>query len=261
MWTEELKVATQAIKQAQKEVLRYYTQDIEVKYKNHGDPITLADSKADEVLYDLIMNEFPEDGWLSEESTQDPLLALQEKRLWVVDPLDGTKDFIQKTGDFCISVALLVDSSPILGLIARPTDGRLYQAVYRKGATCNGEQIEVSSIKEHNEIKIAVSKTDNRRHMLEGSFPDWLKKNIVKVGSTALKIISVAEGLTEGFYCPWKRNIWDYCAAGLILEEAGGKITDLFGNAISWRELILPHILASNPHIHKNLLQILKRLV
>ncbi|MFX1514030.1 MAG: inositol monophosphatase family protein [Promethearchaeota archaeon] len=257
MWTDELKVASHAIKFAQEEILRYYGQDIRVDYKNQGEPVTSADIKSEEIMHKYISSEFPDDGWLSEESTQNPSLALKKKRIWVVDPLDGTQDFIQKTGDFSICVAFLVDIQPIFSLIVKPTENKLYQAIYKEGVTCNGQAIRVSSIKNQEKIRITVSKTDPRRERLEGCFPDWLKGNIVRIGSTALKIASVAEGAVEGFYCPWQRNIWDYSAARLILEEAGGRMTDLSGNEINKIALNVPNLLVTNGLTHEILLQFL----
>ncbi|MFW9991137.1 MAG: inositol monophosphatase family protein [Candidatus Odinarchaeota archaeon] len=258
MWEEEIRVALEAIKEAQKVLLDFHGQDLDVEYKSKDNPVTKADIKTDKYLRETITSEFPADGWISEEYRNDPATLQQKQRVWVVDPIDGTQDFLDKTGDFSICVALLVDSRPAFGFIAKPVENKLYGAVHGAGATCNSKPIEVSHLKDLRNVSMAVSNFEKRRQLLESHLPDWMRKNVKKIGSTALRMASVAEGTVDGFYCIWELGIWDICAPSLIVEEAGGKVTDLSGSPINWKKLRHPSFLASNGHVHASLLELLE---
>ncbi|MHA2296633.1 MAG: inositol monophosphatase family protein [Candidatus Hodarchaeales archaeon] len=258
MWEEEIRVALEAIKEAQKVLLDFHEQDLDVEYKGKDNPVTKADIKTDKYLRETIISEFPADGWISEESQNDPSTLQQKQRIWVVDPIDGTQDFIDNTGDFCICVAFLVDSQPVFGFVAKPAEDKLYSAIHHSGASCNSKPIEVSNIKDPKDTRIAVSNFEKRRRLLENYLPDWMRKNVKTIGSTGLRMASVAEGAVDGFFCVWELGIWDICAASLIVEEAGGKVTDFSGSPINWKMLKHPSFLASNGLVHADLLKLLE---
>lgn len=263
MWEEETRVAVQAIEEAKKILLDLYMEDISIDYKSKNHPVTIADVKTDKYLRDAILSEYPNDGWISEESSNDPNILQKKKRIWVVDPLDGTQDFLDQTGDFCICIAFLFKLQPIFGLIAKPAENKLYNAIHNAGVTCNSKPIEVSQLNDLKNVRIAVSNFEKRRELLKSHLPSWMQKNVKTIGSTGLKMTSVAEGVVDGFIhsneiLPMELGIWDICAASLIVEEAGGRITNLSGTPISWENMKHPSVLVTNGLIHEPLSKLLE---
>ena len=126
MFNEELIAAKVAARNAGKILMKYYkSEDNKVKMKGIDNPVTIADNEADEYLSDFLIGEFPNDGWLSEE-TVDTEERLSKDRVWIVDPLDGTKEFITKSGFFTINFALISNNKPVFGIICQPTTSSIW---------------------------------------------------------------------------------------------------------------------------------------
>ena len=231
-------------KQAGEAVLSYYDKDYKVQDKDDNSPVTEADLKSNEILLEALKKY--NYGILSEEGVPD-LSRLKAERVWIIDPLDGTKDFIDKTGEFTIMVGLVekINSEenkyrPILGVIYQPTTNDIYFAVKNKGAYVrHGAEekrpLQISLEKNWQNITMLTS----RHHSTDLEMKIAKKLGISKIANygSSLKACMVAKG--EGhinFNSSDKTWEWDVCASDIILSEAGGRLTDTKGNVIYYNK-------------------------
>ncbi|MBD3279731.1 MAG: 3'(2'),5'-bisphosphate nucleotidase CysQ [Candidatus Pacebacteria bacterium] len=228
-----------AVQQAGQAVLELYqAQDLQVNQKSNQTPVTQADLTAEKIL----QQELASFGyaWLSEES-QDDLARLNQDLVWVVDPLDGTRDFIAQTDEFTIMVALVSQNRPILGVVYQPPTKTLYwakqnQGAFKKIADQSKQKLQVSSINKFTQARILVS----RHHRLAAD-EDFIKKHhinqVVSCGSAGLKACLVADGQAELYLNSSDRtHEWDICAADIIINEAGGELIDLTGEKFIYNQ-------------------------
>lgn len=224
---------------AGEETLKYYKNDLanNIYYKDLSAPYTKADIEAEKII--LAGLSHYDYGILSEETVEQNN-RLEKKRVWVVDPLDGTVDFIQETQDFCIVIGLVEDGRVILGVIYQPVLGMLYFATLGGGAYSEilGQVPTRLFINKPNfdSLKMLVS----RNHLLE------LDRSIAKImgvkdlvarGSAGLKLGLLSAGLSDLYLNTSNKTAeWDICAGSLILQEAGGVIRDLSGNNFLWNK-------------------------
>ena len=156
MFNEELISAKVAARNAGKILMKYYeSSDKEIKMKGANNPVTVADQEADKYLFNFLTNEFPEYGWLSEE-TLDTEERLEKNRVWVVDPLDGTKEFIEGVPHFSVSIGLVENGEPVIGVIYNPATEEMFSCEKGKGVYLNGEKVSVSNKKNLINSTIAV---------------------------------------------------------------------------------------------------------
>lgn len=261
---EYIPLLKEIMKSAGKEVLRIYGGGFGVKFKSGKSPVTDADLTAQEI----IITRLKSFGYavLSEE-THDDLGRLNQEKIWILDPLDGTKDFIEHTGDFSLMIGLVEKAKPVLGVIYKPIGDKFYFAAKNSGAF-----LEMGVRK----IKLAVSKKSDpaksrmlisRHHALpkELQLAEKLKiKNISKIGSAGIKAGLLCEGKAELYLNAGDTaGEWDTCAASIILEESGGRITDMNGNNLGYNTHHARHIngfVMSNGLIHDIAVQKLSHL-
>lgn len=254
-----LKDVSEIIKKAGETVLFYYNKNYDIKDKGGDSPVTEADIVSNDIIlaglkkYDY--------GILSEESAFDNS-RLRKKRVWVIDPLDGTKDFISKTGEFTIMIGLVEAGDSIFGMVYQPLANRLYYAFRGQGAFLqeNDElvRLRVSDMKLGREIRIVSSRF--HRSDLEIELAKKLNtKKIITCGSAGLKICRIAEGKVDLNINPSdKMGEWDVCAADIILHEAGGKLTSVSGEKIVYNKKeprIKNGYMASNGLIHNSVIK------
>lgn len=249
-----LHVAFEAAKKAEKIILKYYKEDIEVDIKGDLSPVTKADVKAEKEIIDTIQSQFPSHGFLGEESVQD---IRNEEYLWIIDPIDGTKNYMRKIPLFATQIALVKDGELILGVSNAPALKELMYAEKGSGAYCNGHRIRVSTIKDlnksymlfggveyfeqHNSFKNLVSLINNTQgHRGIGDFWSY---HLLAQGKVDIMI----EAQTK---------IWDIAAVKIIIEEAGGKVTNIKGGQV---DLNTNSILATNGNLHQTVLDYLSR--
>ncbi len=216
-----LKVAIEAAEEAGKIIREIYDGDFTVKYKDaeEEDPVTLADKKSDAKIQEILLRVFPEDGWLSEE-TLDSEERLQKDWVWIVDPMDGTREFVQHIPEFSVSIGLAFKGEPVLGVILNPVAGELFTAVKGKGAFLNGRPIHVNEIPSVSKARLLVSRTYTKKGKL-----DWLRshfENFVPLGSIAYKLAAVAQGRGDAVISFHPQYEWDVCAGDILIREAGG---------------------------------------
>ena len=220
---KELKVALQAAESAGRIIMKYYRNSYEVKDKSPNNPVTTADLEANQEIYEIIMGNFPDDGWLSEE-TKDSSDRLTKSRVWIIDPIDGTKEFIEGLAQFAVSIALVEDGNPIVGILHNPATSEVFSAVSGEGAFCNGSPIQCVGCDDLKQASALVSRTEEKKGMLEGFVP--ILGDLHYIGSVAYKLGKLATGTSNLYFTVQPKNEWDICAGDLIVREAGGVVLD-----------------------------------
>ena len=242
----ELKIALYAAKKAGEIILKYYKSEYEIKDKSYRNPVTTADFEADKLLKEILLNKYPKYGWLSEE-TVDSKDRLSKDKVWVVDPLDGTKEFIEGVPNFVISIGLVKNGVPIVGVLFNPVTKELFSAKKNQGAFLNGKTINCISKNKIREMVILNSRSEIRKGLwkpFKNSF-----KFLKPVGSVAYKLGLTAAGNSNIFASLRPKNEWDICAGNCIINEAGGELIDLNGNQRIYnlkKTLIKPGIIAGS---------------
>ncbi len=194
-------------------------------YKGHSSPVTEADIALDTFLKNRLSELLPQAGWLSEETADDPV-RLGRSYVWIVDPIDGTRAFASGHPDWAISIALVRDGKPVLGILHAPIHDRLYEARLGEGAWSNGARLQLPE---------AETLPDPARVAGPKPLVDRLERHIYpverlpKVPSLALRLARVAEGSIDVGLVSAHAQDWDIAAADLILQEAGGRLTGLDG--------------------------------
>lgn len=256
--SRELKVAREAADAAGEIIRGFYRQRFEVWQKSKDQPVTDADLAADKALKTILLDAFPNDGWLSEETADSPE-RLSIRRLWVVDPIDGTKEFIRGIPEFSISIALVEDGRPSVGVIQNPVTGETFWAALGKGASLNGRAIHATKTRRFADALIMTSHREVKAKRISA-----VKEEIrVKaVGSTAYKIALVAAGRCDLMISFKPKSEWDIAAGVLIVEEAGGRVTDHGGNPYQFNrpDPVRPNLLATNGLLHTAALRFIRDL-
>ncbi len=258
----ELKDVIQITKKAGQKVMEIYGREYKSYQKNDKSPVTEADLASERTILPTLKKY--NYGILSEE-TEDDLSRLRKDKIWIIDPLDGTNDFLQKTGEFSIMVGLAYKGKPLLGVVYLPVEDKLYFAKKGEGAFLKKgdgslQKLKVSDVSSFPESKFVVSRTHLRKK--EKKFLKDNKTDFIQKGSTGIKLGFIAEGKAEGYISMSDKTCqWDICAPEIILTEAGGRVTNLKDeNFIYNRKETrnLRGIIASNKKIHH---QILNKLI
>ena len=217
----ELNVAINAAKEAGKIILKYYKSDFAIKEKGFGNPVTTADEDADNYLKKTLTDSFPEYGWLSEE-TVDSTDRLSKSRIWIVDPIDGTKEFIHGIDEFVVSIGLVEEGSPVLGVIYNPVKEEIFYSSKGKGSYMNDLQIFCNEYKPSKEMILLISESERKKGLWNKHSKKF--KSLKTMGSVAYKIALTAAGIGDTFATLRPKNEWDVCAADCIVSEAKGKL-------------------------------------
>jgi len=242
----DLSIAKTAAIEAGGIILNYYKADYEIKDKGYHNPVTTADNAADTRLKEILMVARPNYGWLSEETVDSPE-RLTKDRVWIVDPLDGTKEFIEGVPHFVVSVALVENGNPIVGVLYNPVTAETFTAAKGEGAELNGEEIQCATKDNVGNMVILNSRSETRRGLwapYDGTFGE-----LRAIGSVAYKLGLTAAGQADIFASLRPKNEWDICAGNCIINEAGGKLIDLKGNRVIFnreKTLIEPGLIAGN---------------
>lgn len=223
MYRSALEIAKKAAVLAGKKILEIYNSDFEITYKEDDSPLTCADRAADEIIVNLIRAKYPEHAILSEESA-DHLSRLENPYCWVIDPLDGTKEFIHRTDEFTVNIALVYHHKPVVGVVYVPVTDELYYSILGEGSYYehigNVEKIHVSG--RTDELRILSSKYHRSDAFLDLVEHNASRIKVVEGVGSSLKGCLIARGEAEGYYRYGLTSEWDTAAVQLIVEEAGG---------------------------------------
>jgi myo-inositol-1(or 4)-monophosphatase len=237
----------QAALEASRAVFARFTPGaIETEYKIGHDPVTEADRALDSVLRKELLREG--EGWLSEESVDDPI-RLQRSRVWVVDPLDGTREFVKGIPEFCVSIGFVENGRPVAGGIYNPATDETFLGSIDSGVTYNGKPSQPSQRKSLDGALILASRSEVKRG--EWKAFESAPFTIRPMGSVAYKLALVAAGLADITFTLTPKNEWDVVAGAALVQSAGGFVgtlerTDLTANR---RDPLLSGLLASGPFL------------
>jgi myo-inositol-1(or 4)-monophosphatase len=205
---------------------------IRPRAKADDSPVTDIDLAIDALLRRELLPLVPEAGWLSEESAAS-LDRLDRTHVWCVDPIDGTRALISDKPEFCISVALLQDGQPLLGVVGNPTTGDLFTGLAGHGAWRNGERLRPPAARhEPDGLHLLASRTEVRDGLWDAVGAD--EGRVTPLSSLAWKLALVAAGEADGTATPWPRSTWDAAAGAILLAETGGRLGTWAGRAIAW---------------------------
>jgi 3'(2'), 5'-bisphosphate nucleotidase len=233
----------------------YHGGQLDVQSKPGNEPVTAADHAASALIVARLRAAFPDDVILSEE-VPDDRSRLGRDRVWMVDPIDGTRDFIMGFEGFVVMIGLAVEGRPRVGAVAHPPTGRVCSGVVGAGAWMTGPDgsrtpMHTSTIATPPGIRLVASKSHRTARI------DAVRKALgiedeLNVGSIGLKMALVAQGTRDLYVYPGSRTkIWDTCAPEAILARAGGRLTDLFGTGVDYAELRQKRgLVASNGVVH-----------
>ena len=223
--------------------MRLFKGKFDVREKSKNNPVTSADLEANRIIRDKIYRSFPQDGWLSEEDS-DNSSRLALTRLWVIDPIDGTKEFIEGVPQFAISIAFVVGGQPKIAVVYNPAEERFYKAGAGQGAYLNDRAIRVSPQNQIDGALLLVSRSEPQK-----KFQVFVDRcDIRRVGSIAYRLAKVASGDGDGTLTFRTIHEWDICAGVLMVEEAGGKVVDGEGHTMIFNRELPKHrgVVAAN---------------
>lgn len=230
--------------------------DYEVWSKGAAGPVTAIDLAVDAMLKERLRTARRDYGWLSEETADNPE-RLSKRRVFVVDPIDGTRAFIKKKPDFVTALAVVEDGRPVAGVIYNPITEELYEAVERGGATLNGAAISVSDAAQIEGARMIGAEDVFRNPRWP---TPWPPMDIIQKNAVAYRLALVASGARDAAVALGWKSEWDIAAATVIVREAGGRISDPWDGEISFNnpDPRAPGVIASGPRLHPSLIERVK---
>lgn len=267
----EMRIALELAREAGAAILDFYEGPLDIEQKATADdrePVTQADKLANQIIVDRLRHEFPNDGILAEESI-DTFHRLDKARVWMIDPLDGTTGFIEGNGDFAVQIGLTEKGESVLGVVYQPLTGVLYRAVRGGGAWIERpdfepEQGRVSDHREISTMRLAASRSHRSPRMDRVVEAFGLKEEVLR-GSVGIKVGLIVEQQCDLYvHLSPRTKQWDTCAPEVILNEAGGRITDLFGRPLRYNHADVQNrngVVASNGVSHSRIVELLQPLL
>jgi 3'(2'), 5'-bisphosphate nucleotidase len=268
----EIEVATELARAAGAVLLRHYHSPFLVEQKINAlqemEEVTSADREANDLIVRHLAAEFSDDGILAEESA-DTERRLGKNRVWLIDPMDGTKNFIQRDGDFAVQIGLAVAGESVAGVVYQPFRDVLYRAVRGSGAWVEKQgkppaQMFVSRRTNPKEMVLASSRSHRSPRMERVAAAFGFKKE-VRRGSVGVKIGLITEQEADIYlHLSPSTKQWDTCAPEIILAEAGGRLTDLFGQRLRYNSQRIDNrngIVATNGWSHQRVIENLQPLL
>src|SRR5262245_2275626 len=259
--TDELEEVKRIALAAGASLLRHYHEPSAVQWKSPGAPVTAADREASELIISELSRLYPEDGLLSEEAPGDAK-RFGHHRVWMIDPMDGTREFIDHRDEFAVMIGRLTDGVPSLGVVYQPTADKLYYGETGSGAFLeqagNRQELHVSTEAVAANMTIAVSRS-HKSSRIEKIREMLRIPHSIQSGSVGLKVGLILEQRAHLYIHPGNyTHIWDTCAPDAIIYEAGGIMTDIYGERLQYLEGTVRNpngIVASNGQVHDRALQ------
>ncbi len=267
-YTHELAAAHQIAVAAASVVRSYVGRPIRIENKPGNEPVTEADLAANRLIVERLAHAFPDDVILSEEIPDDRS-RLRARRVWMVDPIDGTSDFILGATGFAVMIGLCVDGRPVMGVVSQPLSGKTYAGVVGQGAwvedaDANRTPLRTTTLAGPPGIRLVASKT-HRTPRVDAVKRALQIEDEINIGSVGLKIGLVAEAVRDLYvYTGGRTKIWDTCGPEAILTAAGGRVTDVDGRPLSYTSADLLNrrgIVASNGPLHDGVIRVIAPLL
>ncbi|WP_288404097.1 3'(2'),5'-bisphosphate nucleotidase CysQ [uncultured Deinococcus sp.] len=234
----EMQVAVRLAREAGKLLLDHLRRGLTVEHKTSADdPVTAADREASALILAGLHAAFPDDALLSEEETDDDR-RLEHRRVWIVDPIDGTKEFTTGSPDFAVSIGLAASGEAVLGVVYAPATDELFAGAVGAGVTKNGEAAGFSARPDY---VISVSGTEYRRELHRQGLP-----GLAPSGSIALKLARIAAGEADATFTMSPRSEWDVCAGDALVRASGGLLRRRDGRPIRYN--------GQRPHIEQGII-------
>jgi 3'(2'),5'-bisphosphate nucleotidase len=267
-YRDELATAEAAARAAGAIILRHYARGaIRVDTKADQSPVTQADLDANQAIVDILRAAFPDDGLLTEE-LPDGVERLAKRRVWIVDPLDGTRDFVARTDQFCVHVGLAVDGAAVVGAVHQPVAGLLFSARAGAGAFCRpdhdpdgaGRPLRVSASIVPGELRVGVSRLNASDRLGRCLIAAGMDRRAVAMGASVKQMVLARGELDAVINLSPGEQEWDTCAPEVVVHEAGGVLTDGDGRPFRYNQPDPTHprgSLASNGACHTTLLALI----
>lgn len=222
-----------AMRKAGQRAIELSRKGFDVQTKKDRSPVTTADLEVNRILHEMQKTQFPNDGWLSEESPDDPT-RLDKARVWIVDPIDGTKAYVNKLPEYCISVGLIEAGMPVLAAILNPSTDELFTATLDKGLRLNGRLVTPESpAEERSEVMVSPWEYRGGRWAdLDGRI------QCRPMLSIAHALALVAAGRVQATLTIEPENEWDLAAGVLLVQESGGTVADAEGRPFTFNQPI-----------------------
>lgn len=227
----DLELISSAARAGGELALQYFGKNPQVQFKENRSPVSEADLAVDRHLAGILQQERPHYGWLSEE-TADTEDRLAKETIFVVDPIDGTRVFLAGQDMWTVCVAVVREQRPVAAAVFAPARGEMYTAIAGKGAQLGDAAMRTSAHETTAGARVAGPKSIAGNRLL-------LRENIVAqdyVGSLAYRVTMVAHGRLEAAFAKARPHDWDLAAADLLVQEAGGRLTDLDGNTLRYNK-------------------------
>ena len=256
-----LQVSLEAAKAGGEVLRRHFRKDIAARIKVENESynlVTDADIEAEKTILSIIQKHFPDDAILAEESANEAKL---KERTWIVDPLDGTNNFAHSIAQFACSIGFYYKKQPLVAVVYNPISEELFTAIKGQGAFLNGEKIQVSKSSTLKTSLVCTGFYYDRGQMMEdtlSSIHELFQSDIHgirRMGAASLDLCFVAAGRFDSYF-EYKLAPWDFAAGALIVQEAGGKVTDCKGQELEAR---FSSVLASNSLTHQDVLSIVSK--
>ncbi|UCE63760.1 MAG: 3'(2'),5'-bisphosphate nucleotidase CysQ [Nitrospirota bacterium] len=263
----QLQIAVELARQAGRLILDIYDTDFSVSYKGKSDPVTEADQRANDLIVEGLQRQFPQDLIVAEESSP-PKESMNLEFVWYVDPLDGTKEFIAKNGEFSVMIGLALNGQACLGVVYRPDKDILYSGISEQQSWIEiaDEQkpLRTNSHTNPRDLSLTVSRSHRNPSMEEIKTAIGLHHEITS-GSVGLKIGLIASGQADVYLEPGPyTSAWDACAPEAILRGAGGRFSDIFGRPIRYHPTTLKNthgLVGTNGSCHDEVIEAISPIV
>lgn len=247
------KTTVDAAQAAGRVLAKHFGKKLNIREKPGAGLVTNADLEAEDAALKVLRKRFPNFGILTEES---PAEMGRDEGRWILDPLDGTTNFVHRFPMFCVSLAAEWSGQTVVGVVYHPIFKETYLAIRGKGASVNGVKMKVSTASRLSESLLTTGFTYRKTESLHQEMEAFerlsgISRAIRRPGSAALDLAYTARGVFDGF---WERKLspWDVAAGSLLVQEAGGWVTDFRGHEFRSE---FKEILAANPKLHPQLLQ------
>jgi myo-inositol-1(or 4)-monophosphatase len=253
-YSEVLNRIAAALESAGKIFDRFTPGDVQAEYKAGHDPVTEADRAVDAALRKELLR--ADEGWLSEE-TVDDFTRLNRRRVWIVDPLDGTREFVSGIPEFCVSIGLVEEGKPVAGGILNPATGETFIGSIETGVIYNGQKAFASDRTDLQDAVVLASRSEVKRGEWETFRSAPFKTR--PMGSVAYKLALVSAGLADATFTLSPKNEWDVAAGAALVLSAGGFVQTLDGAGLKCnnKNPLLSGLIAGGPRLQDSLTRLL----